>query len=143
MVELGECQTVPAPTTPQKKFALTRLFSSSSKKAEDVGDLAATPPTLKQGDVINLDGFGGEFSLTDGERATLSDLLTLSVGGIVVFTYPKASTPGCELPTSPLATREHTGTHLSQVNVKHVCLGTAIKPSVHTASPCTDCRKTR
>jgi len=35
-------------------------------------------------------------NLTDGEKATLQNLVEISVSGVVVFTYPKANTPGCD-----------------------------------------------
>ena len=47
------------------------------------------------GDLIALDGFGGEVETNDGEKATLKDLVDKSGKGVVLFTYPKASTPGC------------------------------------------------
>lgn len=47
--------------------------------------------------MIQLDSLDGAFELTDGEKATLKELVAISVGGIIIFTYPKANTPGCEL----------------------------------------------
>ncbi|KAF9763927.1 hypothetical protein IL306_002938 [Fusarium sp. DS 682] len=47
------------------------------------------------GDVVNLDGFGGEIETNDGEKTTLKKLVDESKSGVVLFTYPKASTPGC------------------------------------------------
>jgi peroxiredoxin Q/BCP len=52
--------------------------------------------TPKAGDVISLDGFGGEVELNDGVTTTLKSLVDTSVSGVVLFTYPKASTPGCK-----------------------------------------------
>ena len=51
----------------------------------------ASPP--KQGDTIDLEGFGGEIETNDGEKVTLAQLAQSSKKGIVLFTYPKASTP--------------------------------------------------
>ncbi|GIJ82486.1 hypothetical protein Asppvi_000994 [Aspergillus pseudoviridinutans] len=51
------------------------------------------PPTV--GDTINLDNFGGEIELNDGTKTTLKHLVDASKSGIVLFTYPRASTPGC------------------------------------------------
>ena len=48
------------------------------------------------GDTITLDGFGGEVETNDEEKVTLSKLVDDSKSGVVLFTYPKASTPGCE-----------------------------------------------
>nr|OQO21227.1 hypothetical protein B0A51_09310 [Rachicladosporium sp. CCFEE 5018] len=53
----------------------------------------AGPP--KEGDSIELEGFGGEVETHDGEKTTLSKLAQSSKSGVVLFTYPKASTPGC------------------------------------------------
>ncbi|EGR44411.1 uncharacterized protein TRIREDRAFT_70488, partial [Trichoderma reesei QM6a] len=47
------------------------------------------------GDVIDLEGFGGEVQTNDGEKTTLKKLVDDSKSGVVLFTYPKASTPGC------------------------------------------------
>ena len=51
---------------------------------------------LTVGDKIDLDGFGGTVQTHDGTDVTVSQLLEKSGAGIVLFTYPKASTPGCE-----------------------------------------------
>jgi peroxiredoxin Q/BCP len=48
------------------------------------------------GDVIDLEGFGGEIETNDGEKTTLKELVEKSGSGVVLFTYPKASTPGCK-----------------------------------------------
>jgi len=62
------------------------------------GEETAVPSV---GDVINLDGFGGEIELNDGAKTTLKELVDKSKSGVVIFTYPKASTPGCKSPFSP------------------------------------------
>ncbi|KAJ9619650.1 hypothetical protein H2203_008432 [Taxawa tesnikishii (nom. ined.)] len=59
---------------------------SGSKTSSD-------PP--KVGDTIELQGFGGEIETNDGEKVTLQALVEKSDAGVVLFTYPKASTPGC------------------------------------------------
>ena len=51
---------------------------------------------LEVGDVIDLDGFGGEIETNDGDKTTLKILVEESKAGVVLFTYPKASTPGCK-----------------------------------------------
>jgi hypothetical protein len=43
-----------------------------------------------------LDGFGGEIEKNDGEKTSLKALVEESESGVVVFTYPRASTPGCK-----------------------------------------------
>jgi len=47
------------------------------------------------GKTIALDGFGGEIQKNDGTTTTLKALVDESKAGVVLFTYPKASTPGC------------------------------------------------
>ena len=54
------------------------------------------------GENITLEGFGGEIETNDGEKTTLKKLVEESKGGVVLFTYPKASTPGCKLSVSML-----------------------------------------
>lgn len=49
----------------------------------------------KVGDTIDLTSFGGEVETHDGKKTTLATLVEESKGGVVLFTYPKASTPGC------------------------------------------------
>ncbi|KAA8574494.1 hypothetical protein EYC84_005948 [Monilinia fructicola] len=47
------------------------------------------------GETIDLEGFGGEIETNEGEKTTLKKLVDDSKNGVVLFTYPKASTPGC------------------------------------------------
>ncbi len=61
----------------------------------------AKPPTV--GDVIALEGFGGEIKTHEGNVTTLKALVDESNGGVVLFTYPKASTPGCKAFPPPLS----------------------------------------
>jgi hypothetical protein len=60
------------------------------------GESAATGGAPKVGDTIDLSSFGGEIETNDGEKTTLAKLVEDSKGGVVLFTYPKASTPGCK-----------------------------------------------
>jgi len=87
-----------------KKSAATK---AESKKAEPKTVAAPAAPAapkkadtvklgkIAPGDVIDLDGFGGEIETNDGEKTTLKKLVDESGSGVVLFTYPKASTPGC------------------------------------------------
>ncbi|KAH7255479.1 thioredoxin-like protein [Fusarium redolens] len=61
-------------------------------KAEESKKTGGKPEV---GDVVDLDGFGGEIETNDGEKTTLKKLVDESKSGVVLFTYPKASTPGC------------------------------------------------
>lgn len=51
---------------------------------------------VKVGDTITVEGFGGEIETNDGMKTTLAKILEESKAGVVLFTYPKASTPGCK-----------------------------------------------
>jgi peroxiredoxin Q/BCP len=55
---------------------------------------SASAPKL--GDTISLAGYGGEVETHEGVKTTLAKLVEESKAGVVLFTYPKASTPGCE-----------------------------------------------
>jgi peroxiredoxin Q/BCP len=83
---------------------------------------AAPAAALKVGDTIDLATFGGEVETHDGTKTTLKQLVEASKGGVVLFTYPKASTPGCKFapaPTTPLHTltrrRHHPGLPLPRL----------------------------
>ncbi|ERS98722.1 peroxiredoxin Q/BCP [Sporothrix schenckii 1099-18] len=64
-----------------------------AKKPKDVS--APAPPFPEVGSTIDLEGFGGEVEINDGTKTTLKALVEASKSGVVIFTYPKASTPGC------------------------------------------------
>ncbi|KAI1421115.1 thioredoxin-like protein [Xylaria sp. FL1777] len=92
----------PAPEPPAKKQS--RVSKTAAKvKAAVKGTAAAKPAETNGsksgkpavGDVISLDGFGGEVETNDGVKTTLKALVDESKAGVVLFTYPKASTPGC------------------------------------------------
>ncbi|KAL8674284.1 MAG: hypothetical protein Q9168_001351 [Polycauliona sp. 1 TL-2023] len=101
MVELRKRREAPsdAAQPPQKKSN-----PSTDSKAEGEPPKGAAPPVttgaeekpkVVVGDTIELDGFGGEVETQDGEKTTLKKLVDASKSGVVLFTYPKASTPGC------------------------------------------------
>jgi co-chaperonin GroES (HSP10) len=125
MVELRKRKTPPpAPVRPAKKKATAKsekpakgkgLKAAVAEKIEAVkeavtgksnGEKAATPSALKVGDSVDLAAFGGEVETNEGTKTTLAKLLEESKGGVVLFTYPKASTPGCKC--SPEIPRAHT-----------------------------------
>jgi peroxiredoxin Q/BCP len=76
---------VPAPIEEQKKEDIATAPEPAPK--------ASGPP--KVGDVVNLESFGGEVETHDGKKVTLKQLVDESKAGVVLFTYPKANTPGC------------------------------------------------
>lgn len=66
------------------------------KKEEPVKETKKSGDKIVVGDVINLEGFGGEIVTNDGTSTSLKKLVDESKAGVVLFTYPKASTPGCK-----------------------------------------------
>lgn len=109
----------PAPAPPAKKKAPAKAKKAESDKtvAEKVQDAvadkveavkeavvgktngastAAPSGKPKVGDTIDLASFGGDIETNDGDKTTLAKLVEESKGGVVLFTYPKASTPGCK-----------------------------------------------
>jgi len=113
MVELRKRKTPPpAPVRPAKKAApkskskAAQVKEAVVEKVEAVkeavtgktnGQAAAAPaggaPTV--GETISLADFGGEVETHEGTKTTLAKLVEESKSGVVLFTYPKASTPGC------------------------------------------------
>lgn len=106
-------QPVPDPAPPAKKTGKVgrpakakKPEPAAAKKEDDKKDVVASAPALAPaataskkvavGDVIDVDEFGGEIQTNDGETTTLKKLLEESGSGVVLFTYPKASTPGCK-----------------------------------------------
>ncbi|KAF2273232.1 AhpC-TSA-domain-containing protein [Westerdykella ornata] len=117
-VELRKRKTPPpAPVRPAKKKAApkTSKAAKDAKPEETVVDKAknavtetveavkeavtgngeSTSATPKVGDTITLTNFGGEVETHTGTKTTLAKLVEQSKSGVVLFTYPKASTPGC------------------------------------------------
>ncbi|KAI9801365.1 MAG: hypothetical protein M1825_003344 [Sarcosagium campestre] len=83
----------PAVAPPRKKQTKTKSATNAAKpKAQSNG---STSPQIAVGKTVKLDGFGGEVETHDGEKTTLNSLVNESKNGVVLFTYPKASTPGC------------------------------------------------
>jgi len=77
-----------------KAVAKVKQVVTGGPKAATTNGALSTSKTAV-GDMINLEGFGGEIETNDGEKTTLKALVDESKGGVVLFTYPKASTPGC------------------------------------------------
>ena len=87
-----------AETVARDKPAPTEV--ASAPPATEPSKTAAAPKASKTGpakvgDKINLAGFGGEVETHEGQKTTLEALVKESKAGVVLFTYPKASTPGC------------------------------------------------
>ena len=110
MVELRKRKTVDEPVASQpaaKKQASKSTADEASKQGSVGGAETEKPekpvkPTngsgkMETGDAISLEGFGGEIETHTGEKTNLNKLVSDSAAGVVLFTYPKASTPGCKL----------------------------------------------
>jgi peroxiredoxin Q/BCP len=96
----------PAAAPPAKKKGpvakavakVKEAVAPKTKKTAPAKTNGATAESTKiaVGETIDLEGFGGEIETNDGVKTTLKALVDESKGGVVLFTYPKASTPGCE-----------------------------------------------
>lgn len=120
MVELRKRKTPPPAPAPAPKKERKAKATKANGKSETAAESAAEPaesaapePSAvpaavpepeskaasgppKPGNKIEFDGFGGEVETNDGRKVTLKSLVDESKEGLVLFTYPKASTPGCE-----------------------------------------------
>jgi peroxiredoxin Q/BCP len=101
-----EPDTAPVAKKPSsKKGPVAKAVAKVNEVAEEVLALKAAPKAKANGHLsvskvvvgstIDLDGFGGEIETHEGEKTSLRKLLDESKAGVVLFTYPKASTPGC------------------------------------------------
>ncbi|KFH46180.1 putative peroxiredoxin bcp-like protein [Hapsidospora chrysogenum ATCC 11550] len=75
--------------------AAEKVAEKEEAKEEDKAGVKEPAGKVAPGDVITLEGFGGEIQTNEGETTTLKELVDKSKTGVVLFTYPKASTPGC------------------------------------------------
>ncbi|KAL6905017.1 thioredoxin-like protein [Trichoderma evansii] len=83
-----------APDAPEEKETVKDAKKDAKDEAKDE-EKSAAAGKVAVGDVIDLEGFGGEIQTNDGDKTTLKKLVDDSKSGVVLFTYPKASTPGC------------------------------------------------
>ncbi|KAL8939934.1 MAG: hypothetical protein Q9216_003091 [Gyalolechia sp. 2 TL-2023] len=100
MVELRKRREVPSdvPEPPLKKKSSAikaKLEPESNAKTGLSTNGVSRKEATKVGDNVDLDGFGDEVETQNGEKTTLKKLVDESKKGVVLFTYPKASTPGC------------------------------------------------
>ncbi|KAH8693114.1 thioredoxin-like protein [Talaromyces proteolyticus] len=99
MVELRKRKTPPSAAAPaqEKKPKSTKPKgkAESTQEKKKTSSASSKTPVPKTGETISLKGFGGEIQTNDGTSTTLEALVASSKSGIVIFTYPKASTPGC------------------------------------------------
>lgn len=85
-------EPAPKPAAPKKAKKSDDALAPNGKTENP--SAGAISPQI--GDTIALGSFGGEVETHDGEKVTLAKLVEDSKAGVVLFTYPKASTPGCE-----------------------------------------------
>lgn len=105
MVELRKRKAPAEPAPTEKKPKVTQKTATrgqpraSAKEAKkDTAASSSKAATPSVGETIQLDGFGGEIETHEGVKTTLKALVEESKSGVVLFTYPKASTPGCKFP---------------------------------------------
>ena len=95
MVELRKRKVPSQPPIPEKKSKKEQEPSTASKPQPQETDNNTTEvPNV--GDTIVLEGFGGGIETNEGSKTTLKEIVNASQSGVVLFTYPKASTPGCK-----------------------------------------------
>lgn len=108
MVELRKRKEAPpAPLPAAKKEKKAKASKATNGEAaaseapaapkEDDPKASTKSGPPKVGETVSLDGFGGEVETHEGKAVTLKSLVDASKAGVVLFTYPKASTPGCRL----------------------------------------------
>ena len=100
MVELRKRKDPPPGTQGApllKKTNSVNSSASSGKKTEALPKSNASSVKVNVGDTIDLETFGGEIETNEGAKTSLKKLVEDSEAGVVLFTYPKASTPGCKL----------------------------------------------
>ncbi|KAK5127395.1 hypothetical protein LTR85_006734 [Meristemomyces frigidus] len=89
----GVSATADIATAEDAKEVAAKVEAEAVKGKKGAKGGKAEAPT--SGSSIDLEGFGGEVETNDGDKVTLAKLVADSKAGVVLFTYPKASTPGC------------------------------------------------
>ncbi|OJJ41272.1 hypothetical protein ASPWEDRAFT_34797 [Aspergillus wentii DTO 134E9] len=98
MVELRKRKAPVQPPAIEKRAkkgqsSTTTPTDTAKKHTSKSSGLSSGIPGV--GDTIVLEGFGGEIETSEGTKTTLKNLVDASHSGVVLFTYPRASTPGC------------------------------------------------
>lgn len=106
MVELRKRKAPALPPVVEKKSKPAPKPKAPKETKETETPKETSKSTVPEvGDTIDLDTFGGEIETNDSTKTTLKKLVEESKSGVVLFTYPKASTPGCTF--MPLAKTFH------------------------------------
>jgi len=92
MVELRKRKAPAPPPVAEKKTK--QASQPKDTVSNDIEESSTKAPGVD--DIIDIETFGGEIETNDGEKTSLKKLLEESKSGVVLFTYPKASTPGCK-----------------------------------------------
>lgn len=94
MVELRKRREAPLEGTehPFKRRTAAAGARPAISPASNTGKVKA----IIVGQIIDLDGFGGDVATQDGQKTTVKKLVDNSKNWLVLFTYPKASTPRCD-----------------------------------------------
>lgn len=82
--------------------AATTTAATAESETKATNGTSSGASKIAVGETVNLDGFGGTVQTHDGKDVTLKALVDESLAGVVIFTYPRASTPGCKFPRLPL-----------------------------------------
>ncbi|KAK6386720.1 hypothetical protein LTR65_008784 [Meristemomyces frigidus] len=91
----GVSSTAEINTADEAKEVAAKVEALAVKGSSKKGAKGAKAEAPTTGGSIDLEGFGGEVETNDGDKVTLAKLVADSKAGVVLFTYPKASTPGC------------------------------------------------
>lgn len=141
MVELRKRKAPAEPAPTEKKPKVTQKAATrgrpraSAKGAQkDSAAQSSKSSTPSVGDTIQLDGFGGEIETHEGVKTTLKALVDESESGVVLFTYPKASTPGCKYSFSSLDPVSNAPICL--VEVHEICLELQLPQGVIRTGVC-------
>ena len=94
MVELRKRKAAAPPPVVEKK-SKPGPKPKATKNDDSPAPKEDAPKVPQVGDVIDLDAFGGDLETNEGDKTSLKKLVDDSKAGVVIFTYPKASTPGC------------------------------------------------
>lgn len=74
--------------------APTATATSATPSSLEPATLPLSPTSVGK-QLTSLSTFGGPLETHTGSSTTFADLLTASTSGLIIFTYPRASTPGC------------------------------------------------
>lgn len=86
----------------KKSNGTSAPVADASSVTPSTNSVSAGGSKIAVGETVNLEGLGGTVQTHDGKDTTLKQLVDESLAGVAIFTYPKASTPGCMFSPSAL-----------------------------------------